>query len=284
MLFTCLPPGAQIPGRFPGPMRARGKWFTIDIHCHVLTQRPRRWSPATPDCDDGSRASLSPTSAPARSTASRRGAPASSSPRSRSGSPTWTGWGSTSRRSRPRRTRPITAPTPISASPRRASSTTISPTSSAGTPTALSALGTVPFQAPELAVAELDRLHKSLGFRGIEIATNVAGEDFSAERFRKIFARIEELGLLVFMHPTGFPEARRFARPLPRQRDRQPARYDGRGASPDLWRGVARPPESEAGARRMAAAICRPIPAASTMPPRRGPIAASDLRGCRRPI
>jgi len=73
------------------------------------------------------------------------------------------------------------------------------------------ALGTVPFQAPDLAVAELDRIHKSLGFRGIEIATNVAGEDFSAERFRKIFARIEELGLLVFMHPTGFPEARRFA-------------------------------------------------------------------------
>jgi hypothetical protein len=35
MLFTCLPPGARIPGRFPGPRRARGKWFTIDIHCHV---------------------------------------------------------------------------------------------------------------------------------------------------------------------------------------------------------------------------------------------------------
>ncbi|TMJ66352.1 MAG: hypothetical protein E6G83_10670 [Alphaproteobacteria bacterium] len=72
-------------------------------------------------------------------------------------------------------------------------------------------LGTVPFQAPDFAVAELDRIHKSLGFRGIEIATNVAGEDFSAERFRKIFARIEEFGLLIFMHPTGFPEARRFA-------------------------------------------------------------------------
>ena len=50
----------------------------------------------------------------------------------------------------------------------------------------------------------------SLGFRGIEIATNVAGEDLSAERFRPIFARIEELGLLVFMHPDGFTEARRF--------------------------------------------------------------------------
>ena len=43
-------------------------------------------------------------------------------------------------------------------------------------------LGTVPFQAPDLAVAELDRLHKSLGLRGIEIATNVAGADLSAPR------------------------------------------------------------------------------------------------------
>src|SRR6266446_2049790 len=70
-------------------------------------------------------------------------------------------------------------------------------------------LGTVPFQAPDLAIAELDRLHKSLGFHGIEIMTHVAGEDLSAERFRKIFARCEELGLVVFMHPDGFTEARR---------------------------------------------------------------------------
>ena len=39
MLFKCLPPGAQIPGRFPGPVHARGKWFTVDIHCHVLTPK-----------------------------------------------------------------------------------------------------------------------------------------------------------------------------------------------------------------------------------------------------
>src|SRR5258708_25213509 len=39
MLFTCLPEGAQLPGRFPGPVHARGKWFTIDIHCHLLTQK-----------------------------------------------------------------------------------------------------------------------------------------------------------------------------------------------------------------------------------------------------
>jgi hypothetical protein len=35
MLFTCLPPGTPIEGRFPGPVHARGKWFTVDIHCHV---------------------------------------------------------------------------------------------------------------------------------------------------------------------------------------------------------------------------------------------------------
>jgi aminocarboxymuconate-semialdehyde decarboxylase len=68
----------------------------------------------------------------------------------------------------------------------------------------------VPLQAPELAIAELDRLHRSLGFRGIEIMTHVAGEDLSAERFRPIWARIEELGLLVFMHPDGFTGASRF--------------------------------------------------------------------------
>src|SRR5215471_15873920 len=39
MLFKCLPEGAQIPGRFPGPVHARGKWFTIDIHCHLLTSK-----------------------------------------------------------------------------------------------------------------------------------------------------------------------------------------------------------------------------------------------------
>src|SRR5947208_3025851 len=72
-------------------------------------------------------------------------------------------------------------------------------------------LGTVPFQAPELAITELDRLHKSLGFRGIEIMTHVAGEDLSADRFRSIFARCEELGLVIFMHPDGFTEAGRFA-------------------------------------------------------------------------
>jgi aminocarboxymuconate-semialdehyde decarboxylase len=71
-------------------------------------------------------------------------------------------------------------------------------------------LGTIPLQAPEFAIAELERLHNSLGFRGIEIMTHVAGEDLSAERFRPIFQRCEELGTLIFIHSDGFTEARRF--------------------------------------------------------------------------
>src|SRR6201992_4230899 len=39
MLFSCLPEGARIPGRFPGPPHPRGKHFTVDIHCHLLTEK-----------------------------------------------------------------------------------------------------------------------------------------------------------------------------------------------------------------------------------------------------
>ena len=136
MLFTCLPAGAQIPGRFPGPVHARGKWFTIDIHCHVAA--PKAEEMVRGPAEAGSRAINSPTSTQRGSTASRPSARESSSPRSRSASPTWTGWGSTSRRSRRRRARPITAPTPIWGSPPRGSSTTTSPTSARAIPTASS--------------------------------------------------------------------------------------------------------------------------------------------------
>jgi len=71
-------------------------------------------------------------------------------------------------------------------------------------------LGTVPFQAPELAVRELERLVHSLGMRGIEISSNVDGTDFSDPKFRPVFAKCEELGVLLFMHPSGFTEGRRF--------------------------------------------------------------------------
>ena len=70
-------------------------------------------------------------------------------------------------------------------------------------------LGTVPLQAPELAVAELEYCMKTLGFRGLEIGTNVGGLELSDSRFEAFFARAEELNAVIFLHPSGFTEPRR---------------------------------------------------------------------------
>jgi len=71
------------------------------------------------------------------------------------------------------------------------------------------ALGTVPLQNTEMAIAELERAVKKLGMRGIEINTNVNGEELDIERLRPFWAKVEELGALIFMHPIGFTEGQR---------------------------------------------------------------------------
>ncbi len=79
----------------------------------------------------------------------------------------------------------------------------------AAAPERFAALGTVPLQAPELAVQELRRCVRDLGLRGVEISSNVAGEELSHERFRPFFAAAEELGILIFLHPLGFTHGER---------------------------------------------------------------------------
>jgi len=76
-------------------------------------------------------------------------------------------------------------------------------------PDRLVGLANVPLQSPELAVAELERAVKTLGLRGAEISTNVAGADLSEPRFRPFFAKAEELGVVLFLHPSGFSDGRR---------------------------------------------------------------------------
>jgi aminocarboxymuconate-semialdehyde decarboxylase len=71
------------------------------------------------------------------------------------------------------------------------------------------ALGTVPMQDPGLAVAELEYCMKNLGFRGMEIGTNVRGTDLDDASFEPLFARAEELGAVIFLHPLGFTDNRR---------------------------------------------------------------------------
>ena len=70
-------------------------------------------------------------------------------------------------------------------------------------------LGTLPMQEPELAVAELEYCMKSLGFRGIEIGTNVRKLELSDPSFNAVFARAEELNAVVFLHPAGTTDTSR---------------------------------------------------------------------------
>jgi len=62
-------------------------------------------------------------------------------------------------------------------------------------------LGTLPLQAPELAVRELDRCVKELGFRGVQIGSNINGANLNTESLLPVFQRAEEIGAAIFVHP-----------------------------------------------------------------------------------
>jgi aminocarboxymuconate-semialdehyde decarboxylase len=211
ILFKCLPPGTEpLAGRFPGPVHARGKWFTIDIHCHVRCEKAAR---LVENNTDVSRWFLETSANESSREINRQNGVRThaqgASPEKRIEDMDRMGIDIQAISPSPNQTYYAADPD-LGIATARVVNDNLADIAGRH-PDRFVPLGTVPFQAPELAVAELDRLHKSLGFRGIEIATNVAGEDLSGERFRKIFARVEQLGMLIFMHPTGFPEARRFA-------------------------------------------------------------------------
>jgi aminocarboxymuconate-semialdehyde decarboxylase len=62
-------------------------------------------------------------------------------------------------------------------------------------------LATLPMLDPDRAVDEVDRVSKLPGVRGIYMGTNIDGHDLDDPLFAPIFARIEALGLPVFLHP-----------------------------------------------------------------------------------
>jgi aminocarboxymuconate-semialdehyde decarboxylase len=74
------------------------------------------------------------------------------------------------------------------------------------------ALGNVPLQETRLAIEELRRCVQELGMRGIEINSNVNGEELASERLEPFFAAAEALDVVLFLHPLGFSEGRRLSR------------------------------------------------------------------------
>ena len=65
------------------------------------------------------------------------------------------------------------------------------------------AFATVALQHPDLAAEQLEEGVKKLGLRGAAIGGSVNGEEISDPRFHPFWAKAEQLGVLVFIHPQG---------------------------------------------------------------------------------
>lgn len=73
------------------------------------------------------------------------------------------------------------------------------------------AFASVALQYPDLAVQQLEHAVKKLGLRGAAVGASCAGDEFSDAKFHPFWAKCEELGILVFIHPQSTPElAKRF--------------------------------------------------------------------------
>ena len=68
------------------------------------------------------------------------------------------------------------------------------------------AFATAALQFPDLAAEQVEHAVKKLGFRGVGVAGSVAGQDLANPKFHPFWAKCEELGVLVFMHPLGTRE------------------------------------------------------------------------------
>jgi aminocarboxymuconate-semialdehyde decarboxylase len=62
-------------------------------------------------------------------------------------------------------------------------------------------LGTLPMQSPDLAIKELERCVKELGFPGVEIGTHINGWNLDDENIFEVFQAAEEMNASLFIHP-----------------------------------------------------------------------------------
>src|SRR5882672_8899958 len=73
----------------------------------------------------------------------------------------------------------------------------------AANPDRFVAFATVALQHPDLAAQQLEEGVKKYGLRGAGIGGSVNGEELSEPKFHPFWAKAEQLGVLVFMHPQG---------------------------------------------------------------------------------
>src|SRR6195256_5961485 len=85
----------------------------------------------------------------------------------------------------------------------------------ASKPDRLAAYASLALQFPDLAVQQLETAMKQQGLRGAAIGGSVLGESFSDPKFHPVWAKAEELGAVLFIHPQSTPQLN--------------ARFDGNG-------------------------------------------------------
>jgi aminocarboxymuconate-semialdehyde decarboxylase len=74
------------------------------------------------------------------------------------------------------------------------------------------ALGTAPMADGLEATNELERAIRNLGLKGVQVLTNIAGLELSDPSLAPFWAKAEELGALIVVHPNGFTEGQRLSR------------------------------------------------------------------------
>ncbi len=70
------------------------------------------------------------------------------------------------------------------------------------------ALASIALQHPDLAVEQLAEARSTHRLAGAAIGGSVNGEELSSPKFEPFWAKAEQLGAVVFIHPQGMPELR----------------------------------------------------------------------------
>ena len=76
----------------------------------------------------------------------------------------------------------------------------------AAKPDRFAAFASLTLQDPALAVQELEHAMKQLNLRGAAIGDTVNGLPFSDPKFHPVWAKAQELGAALFIHPQGVPQ------------------------------------------------------------------------------
>jgi len=77
---------------------------------------------------------------------------------------------------------------------------------SASKPDRFAAFASLALQYPDLAVEQLETAIKKQGLRGAAIGGSMLGESFSDPKYHPVWAKAEELGAVLFIHPLSTPE------------------------------------------------------------------------------